>query len=126
MRYVPRRIESELLRAARSFPALILTGPRRASKTTLLQKLFPKSSYHLLEDPDVVARIRSDPRSFLEEIDGPAVLDEVQNAPEILNYIRTRIDRQPRKMSQWFLTGSQEAALMKGVTESMAGRAVTV
>jgi len=123
MRYVPRRIESELLRAARSFPALILTGPRRAGKTTLLQKLFPKSSYHLLEDPDVVARIRSDPRSFLEEIDGPAVLDEVQNAPEILNYIRTRIDRQPRKMGQWFLTGSQEAPLMKGVTESMAGRA---
>jgi hypothetical protein len=123
MRYVPRIIESEMLRAARGFPAVILTGPRRAGKTTLLQKLFPKSSYHLLEDPDVIARIRSDPRSFLEEIDGPAILDEVQNAPEILNYIRTRIDRQPRKMGQWLLTGSQEAPLMKGVTESMAGRA---
>jgi len=94
---------------------VILTGPRRAGKTTLLQKLFPKSSYYLLEDPDVIARIRSDPRSFLEEIDGPAILDEVQNAPEILNYIRTRIDRQPRKMGQWLLTGSQEAPLMKGI-----------
>jgi hypothetical protein len=40
-----------------------------------------------------------------------------------LNYIRTRIDRQPRKMGQWLLTGSREAPLMKGVTESMAGRA---
>jgi hypothetical protein len=123
MRYVPRIIESEMLRAARGFPAVILTGPRRAGKTTLLKKLFSKSSYHLLEDPDVIARIRSDPRSFLEEIDGPAILDEVQNAPEILNYIRTRIDRQPRKMGQWLLTASQEAPLMKGATESMAGRA---
>lgn len=123
MKYIPRIIENEMLRAARSFPAVILTGPRRAGKTTLLQKLFPRSAYRLLEDPDVIANIRSDPRSFLEEIDGPAILDEVQNAPEILNYIRTRIDRQPRKMGQWFLTGSQEAPLMKGVTESMAGRA---
>jgi hypothetical protein len=81
-RYVPRRIESEMLRAARSFPAVILTGPRRAGKTTLLQKLFPKSSYHLLEDPDVIGRIRSEPRSFQEEIDAPAILDEVQNAPD--------------------------------------------
>jgi len=70
MRCVPRSIESEMLRAARSFSAVILTGPRRAGKTTLLQRLFPKSSYHLLEDLDVIARIRSGPRSFLEEIAG--------------------------------------------------------
>lgn len=123
MKYVPRLIENQLLRAARNFPALILTGPRRAGKTTLLQKLFPKSSYYLLEDPDLVARVRSDPRAFLDEIDGPAILDEIQNTPEILAYIRTRIDRNPRRTGQWFLTGSQEAPLMKGVTESMAGRA---
>jgi uncharacterized protein len=123
MIYIPRLIEKEMMKAARQFPALILTGPRRAGKTTLLLRLFPEYSYHLLEDPDVVARIRSDPRSFLEEIKGPAILDEVQNTPEILNYIRSRIDRTPNKKGQWFLTGSQEAPLMKGVTESMAGRA---
>jgi hypothetical protein len=89
----------------------------------LLRKLFPKASYWLVEDPDIVARIRSDPRTFLEEVQPPAILDEIQNVPEILNYVRTRIDAAPARKGQWVLTGSQEAPLMRGVTESLAGRA---
>src|SRR4030042_6213643 len=123
MKYIPRLIESELSRAARSFPAVILTGPRRAGKTTLLGKLFPKAQYYLLEDPDAVSRLRADPRSFIEEIRPPAILDEIHNVPEILNYVRAQVDRFPQRRGQWLLTGSQEAPLMKGVTDSMAGRA---
>jgi predicted AAA+ superfamily ATPase len=123
MRYIPRQIESELLSASKHFSGLILTGPRRAGKTTLLRKLFPKAQYYLLEDPDIISRLRADPRSFIEEIRPPAILDEIQNVPEILNYIRTQMDRLPAKKGQWLLTGSQDAPLMKGVTESMAGRA---
>ena len=78
----------------------------------------------LLEDPDVVSRVRSDPRTFLEELSQPVILDEIQNAPELLNYIRARIDAAPSKNGRWLLTGSQEAPLMRGVTESMAGRAI--
>ena len=123
MRYVARSLEEQLRKAARNFPAVILTGPRRAGKTTLLRHLFPHAAYVLVEDPDVIARVRADPNTFLDELETPAILDEVQNVPELLNYIRSRIDRHPRSVGKWLLTGSQESSLMQGVTESMAGRA---
>lgn len=123
MRYIPRALSGPLLKAAPHFPVLILTGPRRSGKTTLFRRTFPKASYHLLEDPDVIGRVRSDPRSFLDEVRLPAILDEIQNVPELLGYIRTRVDASDSRQGRWFLTGSQEPALMKGVTESMAGRA---
>ncbi len=123
MRYISRKLGNIIQKASRHFPAVVVTGPRRAGKTTLLRKLFPKAQYVLLEDPDLQGRIRSDPRSFLEELRPPVVFDEIQNAPELLSYIRTRVDAAPRRMGQWLFTGSQEAPLMQGITESMAGRA---
>ena len=126
MRHVPRELEIQLRRAARQFPAIVLTGPRRAGKTWLLKRAFPKASYFLLEDPDVLARLKSDPQGFLDGIRTPAILDEVQNAPELFSYVRTRIDREPRRVGRWLLTGSQEAPLMQRVSESMAGRAAVL
>ncbi len=126
MRFVARRIQPTLLAAARRFPALILTGPRRSGKTTLLRRVFPDASYHLLEDPDLVGRVRADPRGFLETARTPAILDEIQHAPELLSYVRTLIDAHPRRKGRWILTGSQESPLMRGVTESLAGRAAVM
>ena len=113
-----------VLDAARQFPSVVITGPRRAGKTFLLRHAFPNASYVLLEDPDVQARARSDPRALVEDTPLPALFDEIQNVPELFNYVRTQIDSHPRRMGQWLFTGSQEAPLMQGVTESMAGRAV--
>jgi predicted AAA+ superfamily ATPase len=126
MRFLPRTLKAALLKAARNFPAIVLTGPRRVGKTSLLRHAVPKADYRLLEDPDVLARVRADPRGFFDELKPPVILDEIQNAPELLAYVRTRIDAAPRKTGQWFLTGSQESALMQGVTESLAGRAAVL
>jgi len=123
MKSVSRAILPALLQAARHYPALVVTGPRRAGKTYLLRHAFPHARYLLLEDPDLQARARSDPRGFLDELRPPVLFDEIQNVPELFDYVRTRIDRTPRKMGQWLFTGSQEAPLMRGVSESMAGRA---
>lgn len=126
MKYIPRELEGQLGQAVKNFPAVVLTGPRRAGKTHLLRHFFAKASYFLLEDPDVVARLRADPQGFLDAVKTPAILDEVQNVPEVFTYVRSRIDRQPRRAGQWILTGSQEAPLMQGVSESMAGRAAVL
>jgi hypothetical protein len=126
MRFVARVMRSTVLEAGRSFPAVVVTGPRRAGKTTLLRRAFPRASYVLLEDPDIQARARADPRALLDELKLPALFDDIQNVPELFAYIRTRIDQAPRAMGQWLFTGFQEAPLMQGVSESMAGRAAVL
>jgi predicted AAA+ superfamily ATPase len=118
MRFLPRELESQVAKVARQFPAMVLTGPRRAGKTSLLKRMFPKASYFLLEDPDLVARLRADPHEFFDAVETPVILDEIQNVPEVLAFVRSRIDRQPRRKGQWFLTSLQETPLMHGVSES--------
>jgi uncharacterized protein len=122
MRFIPRLLASHIEAARRTFGAVLLTGPRQAGKTSLLRRLLPKADYVTLDDPDSVDRARADPRGFLDSLALPVIIDEVQNVPELFGYIRSRIDREPRRKGQWLLTGSQEAPLMRGVAESMAGR----
>jgi predicted AAA+ superfamily ATPase len=126
MRHIARELAQQLGLAAKNFPAVVLTGPRRAGKTELLRRSFPAAEYHLFEDPDEVSRFRADPRAFLDGIEPPVILDEIQNVPEIFAHVRARIDQKPRRVGQWFLTGSQEAPLMRNVSESMAGRAAVL
>lgn len=126
MRYVARLLGPRVLKAARGFPAVVLTGPRRAGKSTLLRHLFPGAQVISLDAPDILDRVQAEPRGFLAGLRPPVVLDEIQNAPALVQYLKETIDRSPRRKGQWLLSGSQELSLMESVTESLAGRAAVL
>ena len=106
MGYKSRLLEKTIKKACRTFPAIVITGPRQSGKTTLLKKIFHKTHHYVsLEDPDIRIRAREDPRLFLNQYSVPVILDEIQHVPELLPYIKSAIDEN-RKPGQWLLTGS--------------------
>lgn len=118
----PRAIRATLDKAIKTFPAVVLTGPRQSGKTTLFKTLFSETHRFVsLENPDVRLRVKDDPHAFLKDHPAPLMLDEIQYCPELLSFIKTHIDEH-RKAGQYLLTGSQNFALMQGVTQSLAGR----
>jgi hypothetical protein len=123
-RYINRSIEKVLEKAVSEFPAVVLTGPRQSGKTTVLRQLFSKDrAYVSLEAPDIRAAATEDPRGFLALYPPPVILDEVQYAPDLLPYVKERIDADRNRPSQYLLTGSQNLLLAEKITESLAGRA---
>ena len=122
----PRILAKAISKALRSFPAIVVTGPRQSGKTTLLRWLFSKTHrFVTLEDPDVRIRAKEDPLYFLKQYKPPVIIDEIQYVPELLSYIKTKID-QDRKPGQWLFTGSQHFILMQGISQSLAGRAAVL
>lgn len=117
-----RTLEAALARAVRTFPAILLIGPRQSGKTTLLRHVFGSSHAYLsLERPDVRERALSDPVAFFEDHPPPVILDEIQRAPELLHYAKDAIDAD-RRPGRWILTGSQSLSLMHGISQTLAGR----
>ncbi len=118
----PRVLEGAIKKAMKTFPAVLVTGPRQSGKTTLLFERFSKSHHFVsLENPDVRARVLEDPVGFLKANPPPLILDEIQYTPELLHYMKSAIDSN-RKPGQWLLSGSQSFALMQGVSQSLSGR----
>ncbi len=120
--YITRTLESVIKSASKQFPVVMVTGPRQVGKTTFLRHLAKENrNYVTLDDPILLALARSEPKLFLERFPAPVLIDEIQYAPELLPYIKMEVDNNSKPGRYW-LTGSQQFHLMKGVSESLAGR----
>ena len=125
--YIERKIEQQLSYLSEHFPAVVIAGARQTGKTTLIKNLIGVKegmTYVTLDYPRIRELARSDPELFLQQYPAPVIIDEVQYAPELLPYIKIRIDEN-RQNGQYFLTGSQMFRLMKNVSESLAGQRFT-
>ncbi len=122
---VNREIHPLLLKLAEGYPALAITGPRQAGKTTLARMAFPKKAYVSLENPDTRELATQDPRGFLAKYADGAILDEVQNCPALFSYLQELLDSS-KEPGRFILTGSQQFGLIEGITQSLAGRIAMV
>lgn len=120
--YQPRTLETFLKKVNHQFPVLLVTGPRQVGKTTILQHLSTEDRHYIsLDDPGIALLARQEPSLFLQRFKPPLLIDEIQYAPELLPFIKLYVDKH-KKMGDFWLTGSQQFQLMRGVSESLAGR----
>jgi uncharacterized protein len=119
--YIERTLQKIVQDTDKSFPVILLTGPRQVGKTTLLQNITHNRSYISLDDIDTRAVAQEDPAGFLERLKLPTLIDEVQYAPQLFPYIKMIVDR-VKKPGLFWLTGSQQFSMMKNISESLAGR----
>ncbi len=118
---IPRTLAETLLRLARNFPVVAVTGPRQSGKTTLARAVFADKPYVSLEDPIERTFAMEDPRGFLARFEKGAVFDEAQRWPDLFSYLQGMVDTE-RAPGRFVLTGSQQFGLLAGVTQSLAGR----
>ena len=133
--YIHRTIEAKLDEMYGNFPAILVTGSRQSGKSTVLQYITNKKNQKINEVSldDITERMMAieDPEAFLRVHGVPLIIDEFQYAPNLLSYIKIKID-DARKNEMfgdgkevgtlYYLTGSQIFETMENITESLAGR----
>lgn len=120
IQFINRDIATVMLEMYQYFPVITMTGPRQSGKTTLLRKVFKQLPYYSLENLDVRHFALNDPIGFLTQHQEGMILDEVQNAPDLLSYIQGLVDENREK--RFILSGSSQFSVIKKVTQSLAGR----
>lgn len=119
--YIQRHAEKTASKLAEMFGAILIAGPRQVGKTTMLEKLTDGITYVSLDDPIIKASAEEESGTFFKDNPPPVFVDEIQKAPALFNQIKLLLDRSHKK-GQFFMCGSQQFKMMKGVSESLAGR----
>ena len=119
--YIPRHTEQVIQRISKKKPVVIITGARQVGKTTMLQQLFDLN-YVTMNTAGTRQSAIENPSLFFEHNKLPIIVDEIQKAPELFEYIKDIVDSK-KMYGQFYLTGSQSFKLMQNVSESLAGRA---
>ena len=129
MRYIPRLIEPFLRSCLEDTPVVIVTGPRQAGKTTLVQHLMEtgtsaaaRGSYITLDDANILNIARQDPIGLLRSQSRPVIIDEIQCAPELIRTVKLLVDEE-RQPGSFILTGSADLMSLPTLADSLAGRA---
>jgi len=120
--YIRRHAEWVVARIARRKAVLVITGARQVGKSTMLKEIFGDIRYVALDNPLVRQSVKDSPSIFFARHSPPVIVDEIQKAPELFEYVKDMVDQGGEKGS-FYLTGSQSLSLMKNVSESLAGRA---
>jgi len=120
--YIHRTIEKLLPGILATFPCLAVTGPRQSGKSTLLRQALPEYRYVTLDDPAVSEQAKSDPVFFLDSQGEHCIIDEIQLAPDILSYVKMRVDADRGRNGRFVFTGSQQFSMIRNLGDSLAGR----
>lgn len=121
MEYIKRHAEATVNTLSKMFGAILVAGPRQVGKTTMLQHITEGMNYATLDDLIVRAAAQEQSGTFFKDNPPPVFVDEIQKAPELFSQIKMFIDREHKK-GQFFMCGSQQFQMMKGVSESLSGR----
>lgn len=122
--YIKRTLENKVRYMAEHFPVVLVCGARQVGKTTLLKKIAEENKniqYVTLDYPRIRLLAKEDPELFLQQYPEPLIIDEIQYAPELLPFIKIKVDEK-NESGRYYLTGSQMFHMMNNVSESLAGR----
>ena len=118
--FYERHADEAIRELSKMFGAVLVTGARQVGKTMLLQKAAKKAKYVTLDDKIQLVSAIGQSGTFFKDNPPPVFVDEVQYAPNLFPQIKIILD-QEKKKGQFFLSGSQQFAMMKNVSESLAG-----
>ena len=121
-----RHISTKISQLLEMFPVVAVIGSRQCGKSTLVKQLKPDWKYYDLESPDDYQLITNDPIAFFTLNSHNIIIDEAQQYPEIFQVLRSIIDSDRKTKGRFILTGSSSPDIVKGITESLAGRIATV